>query len=150
MIIKPENITEEQKQDAKTTVLVYSGQWGAYWGPNRKGYTGIDDGGTYTLAEAYSATSHCDPSKKIEFHAVEIGTITVDGVVIKCRITEKHIAKAIKSQGYRPDTAEVMAKIVFEWMGLMDRRSCAIRVNPGNCTMEIGKGDYLLPSQRPM
>jgi len=46
-------------------VYIYSGQWGAYWGPNSCGYTDRDKAGIYEAEDAWSRISHCDLEKKV-------------------------------------------------------------------------------------
>ncbi|MEM1123486.1 MAG: hypothetical protein AAGJ18_23815 [Bacteroidota bacterium] len=51
---------------------IKSGQWHAYWRPNRCGYTEKQsEAGVYTVKEAWAATSHCGLEKKISFELIE-------------------------------------------------------------------------------
>lgn len=55
-------------QDA---VHIYSGEHRAYWRESGHGYTtALAESWTLPLEEAIRQTSHCDPSKKIEFHSL--------------------------------------------------------------------------------
>ena len=52
-------------------VYIWSGQWGAYWRPNRCGYTNkISDVGVYDIDEAWNAVSHCGLEKKISLQLI--------------------------------------------------------------------------------
>lgn len=49
-------------------VLIWSGQWGAWWRPNAKGYTtNIEEAGVYSLKNAYERSGHAGPEKQISF-----------------------------------------------------------------------------------
>jgi hypothetical protein len=53
------------------SVYIWSGEHNAYWRPNSSGYTvRIGAVGVYSGEEAFQKTSHCDPSKMIEFEEV--------------------------------------------------------------------------------
>ena len=53
---------------SKGTFLIWSGEHQAYWRPDSCGYTTIRAAaGRYTFDEAWKATSHAGPEKKIEF-----------------------------------------------------------------------------------
>jgi hypothetical protein len=52
-------------------VLIWSGEHGCYWRPDRCGYTRrTDDAGIYEFHDAWAATSHCGPEKRIAFVVV--------------------------------------------------------------------------------
>lgn len=51
-------------------VLIWSGEHGAYWGPNNCGYYDRDRAGAYTFEEAYAVTQHCGPEKRIAYELV--------------------------------------------------------------------------------
>lgn len=54
-------------------VLIWSGQWSAYWRPNCAGYAAErDEAGRYTFAEAWASTHHCGPEKAIAFELAPI------------------------------------------------------------------------------
>lgn len=49
-------------------VHIVSDEWGAFWGPNGRGYT--DDkqkAGLYSFDEAFSRTKHCGSEKRIRY-----------------------------------------------------------------------------------
>jgi len=78
---KPNSITLEAIKEDITLmnkidrVLIYSGEWQAYWRPGGKGYTTSEgEAGIYNMVEAYNKTSHCDSSKKITFIPLPEGT----------------------------------------------------------------------------
>lgn len=49
-------------------VLIWSGQWQLYWRSNKCGYTCSPfEAGIYDFDEAFFATKHCGPEKRIEF-----------------------------------------------------------------------------------
>lgn len=50
------------------TVRIWSGEWHAYWCPNKCGYTTeIEKAGLYSFDEAYRSTRHCGPEKHISY-----------------------------------------------------------------------------------
>lgn len=56
-------------------VRIYSGQWGAYWRPDRSGYTGFAESGVYTFADAFDASGHCGPEKRIIYEFLPKDTL---------------------------------------------------------------------------
>ena len=55
---------------SKGTFLIWSGEHNAYWRPDSSGYTTFrSKAGRYTFGEAWKATSHAGPEKKIQFVA---------------------------------------------------------------------------------
>jgi len=53
-------------------VYIYSGEHGAYWGPNSCGYTNSPNNvGVYTIEDAWAAVGHVDISKRISFEFVK-------------------------------------------------------------------------------
>lgn len=49
-------------------VYIYSAEWGCYWRPDRNGYTyNKSDAGVYTFSDAWNASSHCGPEKRIQY-----------------------------------------------------------------------------------
>ena len=53
---------------SKGTFLIWSGEHNAYWRPDSSGYTTFrSKAGRYTFGEAWKATSHAGPEKKIQF-----------------------------------------------------------------------------------
>jgi len=64
----PSKISEYLKKHGAKPVRIWSRQWSAYWRDGRAGYTNQrDEAGTYTLSDAFNATSHCGPEKQIYF-----------------------------------------------------------------------------------
>ena len=54
-------------------VYIWSGQWHAWWGPNRSGYTTrMDEAGVYTFEDAWACSSHCGPEKKIVYETIPL------------------------------------------------------------------------------
>jgi alpha-glutamyl/putrescinyl thymine pyrophosphorylase clade 1 len=54
-------------------ILIWSGEHRAWWRPNCQGYTqSIDEAGRYSFADAFEATKHCGPEKKIAFDLEEM------------------------------------------------------------------------------
>lgn len=54
-----------------STVLIWSGQWKAWWRKNGRGYTdNINQAGTFEINNAWKRTNHCGPEKKIEFQSI--------------------------------------------------------------------------------
>jgi hypothetical protein len=52
-------------------VRIWSDEHKAWWRPNCQGYTAYaTDAGIYTFSDAWDATSHCGPEKKIVYEAV--------------------------------------------------------------------------------
>ena len=52
-------------------VRIWSGEHGAWWRPERAGYTThLEAAGIYDFADAWDSTKHCDRSKKIVFEAI--------------------------------------------------------------------------------
>lgn len=52
-------------------VFIWSCEHMAWWRPERSGYTiHIEAAGVYSFEEAWSATFHCGPEKKIVFYPV--------------------------------------------------------------------------------
>lgn len=79
--IKHERWREVLSTTAKETpdkkVVIYSGQWGAYWRSNSAGYTfNKENAGIYTAKEAWSNVSHCGPEKLIEFRDAPVLAVT--------------------------------------------------------------------------
>jgi hypothetical protein len=57
-------------------VWIWSAEHRAWWGSGRCGYfTNLSSAGVYNFAEAYDATKHCGPEKRIEFIAVPEGKL---------------------------------------------------------------------------
>lgn len=53
------------------TVLIWSDEHRAWWRPDRCGYTTIRDrAGVYSFDDAWDATHHCGPEKRIVFEVV--------------------------------------------------------------------------------
>lgn len=53
-------------------VYIYSGQWGAYWGPNYCDYTSYKDkAGIYDIEDAWNAVSHVGLEKRISFELIK-------------------------------------------------------------------------------
>ena len=51
-------------------VRIWSNEHRAWWRPNRSGYTTLRAcAGLYSFEDAYAATRHCDPQKRIMFEA---------------------------------------------------------------------------------
>lgn len=49
-------------------MLIWSGQWGAFWRPDSSGYTKfVDDAGLYTMEEALADTWHAGREKQISY-----------------------------------------------------------------------------------
>lgn len=64
----PSKIAEYLKKHGEKPVRIWSGQWGAYWRAGRAGYAmQRNEAGTYTLSDAFDATSHCGPEKQIYY-----------------------------------------------------------------------------------
>jgi hypothetical protein len=64
----PGKIAEYLKKHGEKPVRIWSNQWGAYWRSGRAGYAyQRDEAGTYTLADAFDATSHCGQEKGIYY-----------------------------------------------------------------------------------
>lgn len=53
------------------TVRIWSGEHGAYWRSDSRGYT-LDrfDAGYYVFHDAFNRTRHCGPEKRIAFELV--------------------------------------------------------------------------------
>jgi hypothetical protein len=49
------------------TVLIWSGEHNAYWGPERRGYYDKPQAGRYTFLNAHLSTRHCGPEKRIAY-----------------------------------------------------------------------------------
>lgn len=61
------HVVEWPEVDGAESVVIWSGEHGAFWGPNSGGYfTSVDSAGLYTLDEARATTGHCGPEKRIE------------------------------------------------------------------------------------
>lgn len=90
--LRPESIREYLKKNGRKLVYIYSYEHGAYWRPDRKGYTFHEEAaGIYTLQDAYEATGHCDESKKIWYMPAE-----------KQRILPKYTEDGVKAEPIRP------------------------------------------------
>lgn len=52
-------------------VYIYSNEHFAFWRANAQGYTNSkEQAGVYTFEEAWAATNHCGPEKRIAYHLV--------------------------------------------------------------------------------
>ena len=52
-------------------VHIWSGQWGAFWRSNARGYTyNKQDAGIYDIKEAWKKVSHCGLEKQISFQII--------------------------------------------------------------------------------
>lgn len=50
-------------------VRIWSGEHSAWWRPERAGYTvHIESAGIYDFDDAYAATEHCGPEKRIVYY----------------------------------------------------------------------------------
>ena len=67
-MMNPKRVEPFIHRHAKRMCRIWSDQWGAYWRENKCGYTN-DKGkaGVYSFEEAFKATSHCGPEKKIYY-----------------------------------------------------------------------------------
>ena len=66
--------SKSRKRFSAAKVWIYSAEHNAWWRPNSRGYTSNKEiAGVYDLTDAYSATSHCGPEKKIFFELVDEG-----------------------------------------------------------------------------
>lgn len=72
-------------------VFIWSGEHGAYWGPNRAGYYDRDRAGIYSFREAYACTAHCGPEKKIAYEVASSG-ITRAQMSMQCSWVAKSAA----------------------------------------------------------
>lgn len=62
---------DKRESWAGRTVRIWSGEWKAFWRSNSAGYTyETDSAGLYSFEDAWKATSHCGPEKKIKFELV--------------------------------------------------------------------------------
>lgn len=58
-------------------VYIISGQWGAYWRHDRRGYTDdIKEAGIYDINDAWDAVSHAGTEKQISFRIIQSTTHT--------------------------------------------------------------------------
>lgn len=69
MLIRKDFFVSEH---ASNKVHIRSGQWGAWWRPNCRGYTtDIQEAGIYTFKEALEASGHCSIEKKIHYEFIK-------------------------------------------------------------------------------
>ena len=62
------------KNNPNADVLIYSGEHGAYWRSERRGYTDKkNEAGIYKIEDAWRATCHVDLSKRISFILTQAG-----------------------------------------------------------------------------
>lgn len=60
------------KNNPNVKVYIHSGEWGAYWRPNRCGYTSYKDkAGVYEIQDAWNAVNHVGLEKQISFEIIK-------------------------------------------------------------------------------
>lgn len=67
-LVQPKEKPDLKDEWRDKKVLIWSGQWGAFWRPDSSGYTKfVDDAGLYTMEEALADTWHAGREKQISY-----------------------------------------------------------------------------------